>query len=172
MNSLPLVPQRALTVDALYSVHYFEYASGFTFAGESHAFWEMLYVDKGAVTVTAGGVIDTINQLRANHVKVGIVSSASSDLINRALEHFGIEVDVVIGYRQFYEVPNPLLINFAMEKLFVMKENTIYIGCNDNDEKMGRGASIRYFNASWDKAHITFTKGEELDVPNDILTII
>ena len=54
MNYIPLTPQRALTVDALYSVHYFEYASGFTFAGESHAFWEMLYVDKGAVTVTAG----------------------------------------------------------------------------------------------------------------------
>ena len=54
MSYQSLIPQRAITVDALYSVHYFEYASGFTFAGESHAFWEILYVDKGSVLVTAG----------------------------------------------------------------------------------------------------------------------
>ena len=54
MTYQALVPQRPITVDALYSVHYFEYASGFTFAGESHPFWEILYVDKGTVLVTAG----------------------------------------------------------------------------------------------------------------------
>ena len=54
MNYHPLLPHREILVDALYSVHYFEYASGFTFAGESHAFWELLYVDKGALLVTAG----------------------------------------------------------------------------------------------------------------------
>lgn len=54
MNYTPFLPLRPITVDALYSVHYFEYASEFTFAGESHDFWELLYVDKGALQVTAG----------------------------------------------------------------------------------------------------------------------
>ncbi len=54
MNYTPLVPARPIVVDALYSVHYFEYASGYAFAGESHPFWELLYVDKGSVRVTAG----------------------------------------------------------------------------------------------------------------------
>ncbi len=54
MSYQSLVPQQVITVDALYSVHYFEYASGFSFAGESHPFWEILYVDKGSVHVTAG----------------------------------------------------------------------------------------------------------------------
>ena len=54
MNYVPFIPQRPLTVDALYLVHYFEYASGFSFAGESHGFWELVYVDKGAVRITAG----------------------------------------------------------------------------------------------------------------------
>lgn len=50
----PLIPERPLVVQALYSVHYFEYASGYAFPGESHDFWEFLYVDKGTLRVTAG----------------------------------------------------------------------------------------------------------------------
>lgn len=45
---------RPLNIDELYTVHYFEYTSSYTFAGESHDFWELLYVDKGSIRVTAG----------------------------------------------------------------------------------------------------------------------
>ena len=54
MSYQPLCPIRPITVDALYSVHYFEYSSDYSFAGERHDFWELLYVDKGELTVTAG----------------------------------------------------------------------------------------------------------------------
>ena len=37
----------------IYTIHYFEYTSSYAFAGESHDFWEFLYVDKGEVQVTA-----------------------------------------------------------------------------------------------------------------------
>lgn len=50
----PLTPRRPLEVSQLYSVHYFEYAGSYAFAGERHDFWELLYVDKGALQVTAG----------------------------------------------------------------------------------------------------------------------
>ena len=53
MSYQPLTPARPITVDALYSVHYFEYSSCYSFAGESHGFWELLYVDKGSLHVTA-----------------------------------------------------------------------------------------------------------------------
>lgn len=43
-----------ISVNKIYSIHYFEYMSDFQFAGESHNFWEMLVVDKGEVDVTAG----------------------------------------------------------------------------------------------------------------------
>lgn len=42
------------TVGKLYSIHYFEYMSTFAFEGESHDFWEFVYVDKGEVNITAG----------------------------------------------------------------------------------------------------------------------
>ena len=43
-----------LTINKLYSVHYFEYSKTFRFHGEKHDFWEFVYVDKGEVTATAG----------------------------------------------------------------------------------------------------------------------
>lgn len=43
-----------LSIRKIYSIHYFEYMSDFSFAGESHDFWEFIYVDKGEVGVTAG----------------------------------------------------------------------------------------------------------------------
>ncbi len=46
--------QRVVHVDSIVTVHYFEYMKDFVFAGESHNFWEILYVDKGSVFVTAG----------------------------------------------------------------------------------------------------------------------
>ncbi|HHW22651.1 MAG TPA: AraC family transcriptional regulator [Clostridiaceae bacterium] len=40
-----------IIVEKLVTVHYFEYTSKFYFPGETHDFWEFLYVDKGEVTV-------------------------------------------------------------------------------------------------------------------------
>ena len=40
-----------ITVDSLYTIHYFEYTNQFYFAGESHDFWEFIYVDKGSVDI-------------------------------------------------------------------------------------------------------------------------
>lgn len=46
--------KRTLTIDRLYSVHYFEFSKTYTFPGESHDFWELVYVDKGEIIATAG----------------------------------------------------------------------------------------------------------------------
>lgn len=43
-----------LRVERLVSVHYFEYGPDYAFAGERHDFWELVYVDKGEIVVTAG----------------------------------------------------------------------------------------------------------------------
>lgn len=48
---VPLVSE--IEVTHLVSLHYFEFAKGFIFEGESHDFWELLYVDKGEIEVTA-----------------------------------------------------------------------------------------------------------------------
>lgn len=47
-------PNNIISIDRIYSIHYFEYMNDFSFEGESHDFWEFIYVDKGEVGVTAG----------------------------------------------------------------------------------------------------------------------
>ena len=44
----------AITVDGIYTVHYFEYAKDFAYSGEVHNFWELVYADKKSLYVTAG----------------------------------------------------------------------------------------------------------------------
>lgn len=38
--------QHSIDIDAIITLHYFEYMKNFEFKGESHNFWEFLYVDK------------------------------------------------------------------------------------------------------------------------------
>ena len=51
MNITPAVLKQNIVIDELYSVHYFEFSKNYYFAGESHPFWEFVYVDKGEVSV-------------------------------------------------------------------------------------------------------------------------
>ncbi len=43
-----------LHITKLYTVHYFEYMSDFSFCGETHDFWEFACIDKGSMNITAG----------------------------------------------------------------------------------------------------------------------
>lgn len=43
----------SISIGKIYSIHYFEYMSDFSFEGEIHNFWEFICVDKGEVGVTA-----------------------------------------------------------------------------------------------------------------------
>ncbi len=42
-----------ISIDRIFTIHYFEYPKGFAFSGESHDFWELVYIDKGSALVTA-----------------------------------------------------------------------------------------------------------------------
>lgn len=54
--------KQEIVVDKLFSVHYFEYMSDFSFEGEAHDFWEFLCVDKGTVNVMAGSASHTLER--------------------------------------------------------------------------------------------------------------
>ena len=53
---IPTVLKRDIAVDAVVSVHYLEHAKNYAFKGESHDFWELVYVDKGQLCEVAGDV--------------------------------------------------------------------------------------------------------------------
>ncbi|MGO5053477.1 AraC family transcriptional regulator [Lachnospiraceae bacterium LCP25S3_G4] len=57
--------KKEIQISELITVHYFEYMKDFIFHGESHDFWEFLYVDKGCVSVQAD---ETFYQLDAGDI--------------------------------------------------------------------------------------------------------
>lgn len=52
---------RPLTIDGVYTIHYFEYTKDFAYSGELHDFWEIVYADKKSVVITAGSKEMTLN---------------------------------------------------------------------------------------------------------------
>ena len=44
-------PESIVNVTRIVTVHYYEFDKSFVFGGESHDFWEMVYVDKGQILV-------------------------------------------------------------------------------------------------------------------------
>ena len=46
----------------LFSFHYFQFASGYLFPGESHDFWEMVYIDRGEADIGAGERVVRLTQ--------------------------------------------------------------------------------------------------------------
>ena len=48
------VLSQPVAVESIVTVHYFEYTKNFTFSGEVHDFWELVFVDKGELFITAG----------------------------------------------------------------------------------------------------------------------
>lgn len=52
---------RSLVIEGIYSIHYYEYTKDFSYSGEFHDFWEVVYVDKKSTVVTAGATELTLN---------------------------------------------------------------------------------------------------------------
>lgn len=53
---VPTVMSRGIAVDAIVTVHYMEHAKNYAFQGETHDFWELVYVDRGSLTAVAEDV--------------------------------------------------------------------------------------------------------------------
>ena len=43
--------QNVINISRIVTVHYFEFDKNFVFKGETHDFWEMVYIDKGSVEI-------------------------------------------------------------------------------------------------------------------------
>lgn len=54
--------ENSLKISELFTIHYFEYMSNFSFPGESHDFWEFICVDKGEVDIFMGSTPLTLKK--------------------------------------------------------------------------------------------------------------
>ena len=68
-----------INVKGIYSIHYFEFKADFSFHGESHDFWELVYIDKGSAIVTAGEQIFKLHEGEVIFHKPNEFHSIASD---------------------------------------------------------------------------------------------
>lgn len=54
--------KKDINVEKVYSVHYFEYPRNYSYSGERHNFWELVYADKGEILVVADDKTYTLRQ--------------------------------------------------------------------------------------------------------------
>lgn len=54
MEYTPIPLATVFDVDAIVNISYYKLENGYVFSGESHSFWEFIYVDRGSIVVTAG----------------------------------------------------------------------------------------------------------------------
>lgn len=60
-----LRPREEIRIGGLYSLHYFQFASGYVFSGEKHDFWELVYIDQGEAEIGAGREVRQLYQGQA-----------------------------------------------------------------------------------------------------------
>ena len=93
--------KQEIKIEKIVTIHYFEYGKDYKFKGEFHDFWELIYVDKGAVDITAGDRMITLGQgkmyfhkpgefhnVTANGASAPNLVIISFECLSPAIQHF------------------------------------------------------------------------------------
>lgn len=119
---------------------------------------------------------EVFSEAKAKSIKIAIVSTAKKDLIQRTLKHFQLDCDVIVGWQRCYKKPNPKLIEMALDKLKVNKDEVISIGDAVVDKQMSDNGGVRFIGAIWDCEHEEsiqeLKQGKVLNTPRDLLSYI
>ncbi len=121
MDYTRTILDNSVTVDGIYTVHYFEYVKDFAYSGEFHDFWEIVYADRKSLVLTAG----------AKEVRL----EAGQMYIHKPNEFHNIRPD-------YKSVANSVIISFDSESPALMGIAGNVITCS-NDEKRLIGGIIR-----------------------------
>lgn len=119
---------------------------------------------------------EVFSEAKAKSIKIAIVSTAKKDLIQRTFKHFQLDCDVIVGWQRCYKKPNPKLIEMALDKLKVNKDEVISIGDAVVDKQMSDNGGVRFIGAIWDCEHEEsiqeLKQGKVLNTPRDLLSYI
>ena len=110
----------SLTVDGVYTIHYFEYVKDFSYSGEFHNFWELVYADRKALVLTAG----------AKEVRL----EAGQMYLHKPNEFHNIRPD-------YKSTANSIIISFDCDCARLMSVAGVVITC-DNEQKRLLGCII------------------------------
>ena len=134
--------------------------------------WDLIY-SKIPEYRLYDGWREVFNDAKAKDVKIAIISTAKKDLIQKTLDYFGLQCDIIVGWQRCYKKPHPHLVEMALNKLHVNKENVISIGDSIIDREMSKNGEVKFLGAIWDSQEVEELKtGEPIDSPLGILKYI
>lgn len=118
---------------------------------------------------------EVIDWTQNNGVEIAILSSASGDLIEKALNHFNIPCAAVIGFQPYIEKPNTILGNMLQERLHIRHEQIIYVGNSKSDEVQSRASQFRFIGTTWLNSDTGYFKEkgvQTVDNPKELIPIM
>ena len=109
--------------------------------------FETYYASNVAVyTYPYEGVNELIKSLLNNNIKVAIVSNKRNSLIQILKEKFFNDtVELALGEDEqngLIKKPNPMMVNYVLEKFGLKKEEVIYVGDSNVDKKTADNSNL------------------------------
>ena len=117
------------------------------------------------------GWTDVFKWTKENNIKIGILSEAKREIIEKAVAHFNIPCDAIVGKQYQKKKPHPQYIEMMMDKLDASSENIVYVGDSLIDKEQAAMGGMRFLAALWDSKDADSLKGDEgaLQSPKEII---
>lgn len=118
---------------------------------------------------------EVIDWTQNNGVEIAILSSASGDLIGKALNHFNIPCSAIVGFQPYIEKPNTILGNMLQSKLNIRHEQIIYVGNSKADEVQSRASQFKFIGTTWLNSDVDYFKEkgiQTIDNPKELIPIM
>ena len=110
--------------------------------------WSLVYKNLHNCTFYPD-VLNSINQLKNNNIKIAIVSNAPATYIKKVLTFYSINIDFIVCYHDVYKhKPSAEGINKVLNHFSIKNHEAIYIGDNDIDYLTAKNANIDFLGVS------------------------
>lgn len=115
---------------------------------------------------------DLLSWAKKNKVKIGVLCDAKGELVEKAMQHFKLPYDVIVGFQPYVDYPNPIRGNQLQNKLGIREKQVIYIGTNKNAEKQARCNQFKFVGGKWGANEVMELKVPLIDSPKDAIEIV
>ena len=127
-------------------------------------------------TAPYDGIIDVLKELRANGIKIGVVSNKFDSAVKELCEkYFHGLIDAAIGQcDDVLKKPAPDGVFKAMKLLGADFSNTVYVGDSDVDVLTAKNSGLPCIGVTWGFRDKSYLEGAEfvIDKPYDIINVI
>ena len=131
---------------------------------EEYREWNLSHHDRLASEFD--GVKDTLTHLKANGIRMAIVSTKRNDVVQKGLDLMDIAnlFETVVGLDDVqHPKPDPEPLNVAMNRLDVSKDEVLMVGDNMHDIVGGQRAGVRTAGVAWSLKGPDFLKAFKPD---------